>query len=257
MVATDAGGPQFLGKVFDGYEPASTSMPPLGTITRVSTLEACNPVVRDGAKVVTVLGSETKLLAGLYTYDQEDLLGKAETFIKLYRQEQGGSLKRATRFIGPPDAHKFKLIDVAVTDTSAPLHLVFQSPYGHRLFNLHLAEGVTLSGVTLLGGEASAVANLPAGVPVEAMTSEQLVACDAGLRRAPRNGLPLDDPAFPPTWSQEVQDKWTTRHDEIEAYNSWFASRFGGVRSDETLRGYDQGHATLVGGPCPPRLPPV
>lgn len=245
-VAETEDGPRFMATVFAGYAPSSRSQG-LGDVIRISFNEGCElPWPAPEAKVVAVQGSETKLLAGLYTYDEDDLGRHIESFIKLYRQNKGNE-RRAAKYIGP-DSYKFKVIDVAVTDRSAPVHLVFQAPYGHRLYNLHLAEGVVLDGVTMLGGEASAVANLPAGVPVRAMTRDQLEACEATFTRAPRNGMPNLTPEFA-TFSDEAKAQWNTRWRQIEDYNIWFAAQFG-VRSDAVLAGYDRGHATLI-GPVP------
>lgn len=97
-------------------------------------------------------------------------------------------------------------LDIAVTETRGPVHLVVQVTRPRLLVNLHLAPGARLSRVTLLGGATLALANLPEGVPVEMVTAEGLAAC--GLNPA---ALDIGDDAVPAR-DRRAFDDWFLRH---------------------------------------------
>lgn len=65
------------------------------------------------------------------------------------------------------------VIDVYLTDTSAPLYLALQSPARNRLWVLHAAPGVKLAHVALIGQGASAVAGDLGAASIEAIRAEE------------------------------------------------------------------------------------
>ena len=66
------------------------------------------------------------------------------------------------------------LVDVVLTDTSGPIYLVLQSFRGDTLWNLHLARGVDLAHVAMIGDN-SALVGVPEGTTFEALRISDFV----------------------------------------------------------------------------------
>lgn len=149
------------------------------------------------------------------------------------------------------DQVRFMVMDVAVTETAAPVHLVLQGGVGRILWNVHLAEGATLSGVTLLGGDHVALANAPLKVPVEIMTNAEMKRCGAIRARKPLETAPIFTAVDRGELSEaDARAELVIIADKVETWNSWFQGQFG-VRSDETVIGYDTASLLALVGPLP------
>lgn len=100
--------------------------------------------------------------AGLATLNDAELT--AETLDWLRRAKRPGAIRDL-----PPEVaalHPLTRVDVAVTRTGAPLHLVLQSRDGGVLWALHKAPGVRIARITVVGASASGLVDPDPGVPV-------------------------------------------------------------------------------------------
>jgi hypothetical protein len=141
----------------------------------------------------------------------------------------------------PSGGPRFEAHDVAVTETGAPVYLVLENREGNRIWNIHLADGVQIERVVLLGGNQSGVANLDPVVPVEVLLGAGLAGCGIDPAHVPRPS-PISGVMAP-------VDAGTASR--AEAYDIWFRDSFD-VLAGESRLGFAEGAVTLV-GPVPAR----
>lgn len=204
------------------------------------------PPPAEGARVVNLLVEHPSSKSGLYSFSQDDLLDSVDTWFSRIRHQDMPQVP------GPEASHEFRVHDIAVTETSAPVHLVLQTYVaGNVLYNFHLAPGAVVSGVSMLGGDANAVANLADGVPVAVMTGRALRDCGVPMADALRGEAGIE---------AQIRDRKLTSEEDIaaaraalaarvEAHDTWFRAQFG-VRPLEGRIGYSFAEVTLV-GPVP------
>jgi hypothetical protein len=142
-----------------------------------------------------------------------------------------------------------------VTETARPVHLVIQASRPRQLFNIHMAPGARLSGVSIIGSQASAIANLPEGVPVEAVTRAQLAACgldpalgplvaEGGPQQAEQGSTDLAAAS-----DNAAVERAARRAEVRRAYADWFTAEFGRAPT-HGLAGWDLGRVSVI-GPVP------
>ena len=135
------------------------------------------------------------------------------------------------------------VVDVLVTETAAPVHLVLQSVGGDVLWNLHAGEGARIAAVTLVTPEHAGIAGHE-GVPVDVLRTAD--GCAPAPERAPA-----------PHWRmvrnlgglgalEKVLTDWQDRHD---AYAAWYESVFGVPADAFTIRHARADHVLV--GPVP------
>ena len=136
----------------------------------------------------------------------------------------------------------YEMVDLVITERSAPLHLVLASA-DQVIWNFVPAEGVEISHVTLLGKKDSGVANLPEGVPVTAFDARMMKKCKI-------------DPAFRPleTWqlrrrSKEHFDKYKLR---FARFDAWVRRVHRGYSNDHKVDATTFSHVLI--GPPPQTL---
>lgn len=222
-----------------------------GQIQLLNPVAGCDmPAPAQGARLVNLFVDGTGMKAGMYSFTESEVIDSVEDWLANIRR---GTPKDIALWDKDP---QFYVYDIVVSETAAPVHLVLQSrtegvmqskPQS-LLFNLHLAEGVQISGVSILGGRANAVANIPKGVPVAVMPDDALLLCDLRIvdldvgerliKKKAANDSMFDE--------DEKAEAWDKLVGEIEAYNHWFQRQFG-VRSDETVVGLNLARGALVG----------
>lgn len=250
IAATDTNAPVWIEDVLDGWRQTSPAQVP-ARVADLPLLPGCDfTAPAQGAKVGNVRAAESSTYAGFWTHDDAERIAAVEVFLRTYKAYGKGSVNSST-----DSAQAYQTYDIAVTETERPVHLVIQSSRPRQLFNLHLAPGARLSGVSIIGSEAVAVANLPDGLPVEAVTRAQLAEC--GLNPSLGSLVPQGGPQTTvsdgpsdgsSTWN-DAAERATERADAKRAYADWFTAEFGRGPT-HGLAGWDLGRVSVI-GPVP------
>jgi hypothetical protein len=233
--------PVFIKDVISGYETKVGSDVPT-EITMIRPISGCRltPPL-EGSVVGHATSGETGLPLPMLTYNDTNLAGAVQGFVNNYR-ETGSTT------VTYPSGLAYEAYDVAVTETRAPVYLVLENSVRNRIWNIHLAPGVQIERVVLLGGTHAGVANLDPVVPVEVLPGDAMAAC--GIEPA----YPLNPghrffevlKEGPGTYKEEAEVKYALMQDRIAAYNTWFRDSFG-VLADETRAGFDGATISVIG----------
>ncbi len=245
LAALAGGAAAFPDQVIAGYSTRVAGDAP-GPAEPLTPRADCRPVPPTaGAMLAHVaIAGDTGLALALSTYDDADLAHAGQVFVNVYR-------KTGMKNPFGPAGHAYQAFDVAVTETARPVYLVVEATGGLPLVNLHFAPGARLERVVLLGGNQMGVANLPPGVPVEAVLSPVLRACGA---------VPFY-PLNPGHLYFQTVENGAIRADEVAGYEArqaaaeqaWaqaFRDMFG-ADAAATLAGNWQGLTLAVAGPVP------
>lgn len=202
------------------------------------------PPMKAGAKPALVGVSSPQIKSTIYSIEPENVRKRAETHLAIWARDG----KEPAMWRSATDDDVFKVANVVVTDTSAPVHLVLSG--GNKvLWNIHAAEGVTFSGVNIVDQtNLAAIANLPDGVPVTAMTGALTKNCNALAFRAPNANWSTVERAKTRT-DEMTQGIVTSRQTYYANFNGWFKSNYG-VGSESVVVSAEQGTNFLV-GPAP------
>lgn len=246
VVATEVGMPVFLDTVFDAWQSTTQADAPmlLAPVPLVQNCALAAPA--EGARVAMVAAVDSPMQAGVLAWEAADFRAAVADAIR--SQRTTGAIARAAGKQVSKSV-RYQSFDVAISETARPVHLLLQGNGTRRLWNLHLAEGAQLSGVTLLGGEADALAHLPEGVPVEAIGWRAMVGCGGA------EAYPYDPEGFFHKTYRDgvVQDAEFQRMNAAQAaraaaWSAWLQARFGA--DPEARVGYATGVAALI-GPLP------
>lgn len=151
------------------------------------------------------------------------------------------------------------VLDVFVTDTTAPLYLVLQNMGPGVVWNLHAAPEVQIAHVAIIGADFSGVANLPAGTTVEGLlVSDFVPPHQYGADDTPRDCMirPWRNPR--PEWIGSLRSEAGSLADQnqmysyakgYEAYNRWYTGALGVNADTNTVSVRDAAHVLL--GPQP------
>jgi len=260
VAATEHGHPAFLDDLYTWHAPPRVNDLP-GEVRSIPTAFDCTPrAPAPGSRVANVFAGPTLQSVSLFAYRTGDLM----SFVQARQNQEAasGGMSGLLNAIAtapvptradatPSQSLQFSLMDVVVTETEMPVHLVLQSPHGRVMWNLSLAPGVELSGVTVLGGDISAVSNVPAEVPIDALPAADLSACGVPMAQAPLRS----DPIFSEvdaglTHPDDAEAVLETRAARVAAWEAWFRAQFG--TSNRLLRiGYDTASIAALVGPIP------
>lgn len=166
-----------------GFPGHGTPVPPSSVLMMEPSSACAGPPPSPPEVLVDLRVDRGAAPAGLATLNDAELM--AETLDWLRRAKRPGAVRDL-----PPEVaalHPLTRVDVAVTRTGAPLHLVLQSRDGGVLWALHKAPGVRIARITVVGASASGLVDPDPGVPV------RFVAVGEGSRDCP---LPNADAAF-------------------------------------------------------------
>jgi len=239
----------FIGDAIADWRPADEDE----VVGRVQMLldspDCAMPAPAAGADVVNLLVEHPASKSGLYSFTDAELLTGVHDW---FRNIRGGEPGKTATVPWPKKDYEYRVHDIAVTETGRPVHLVVQNPSdSHHLYNFHLAPGAIVAGVSMLGGSANAVANLPEGVPVAVMTRLALEACgirvqdkargEAALARVIRDKPYMDD--------DEIAAARAALDAEVAAYDGWFQGQFA-IPSVEGRIGLSYAEVSLI-GPVP------
>lgn len=129
------------------------SDPVLGAINIYDANSACTlRGVRDGEKLVNVRLEYGSRTAPISVFSDETLAHAVTDAIR-------GVVHRKPYLQNKRPNGDMHVIDVVVTDTTAPQYLVLQNLYRNVLWNIHAAEGVTIAHVAMIGHDSGLVAH--------------------------------------------------------------------------------------------------
>lgn len=236
--------PFLIKDVILDYAAAKTAEVP-AEITAIRPVMGCRltaPVA--GTVVGHVTAGKSGMVLPLSTYGDADLADGVQDFVDAYR-------KGTEADWAGEKAHAYEVYDVAVTETGAPVYLVLESGSGNQIWNIHVAEGVRIERVVLLGADQAGVANLDPVVPVEVLLNDGLASCGIRPAYALNSSHRLLGAAAAGEMTQEESESLLAEQGvAVEAYDIWFRDTFG-LRAGESRAGFDVGTMSLV-GPLPP-----
>lgn len=244
ITATAVGMPVFRSEVFAEWQ-ASTMDDVPRIVGRFPVTQTCDPPSISG-RAVLLRAPESPLRAGLQAWDRETFREAVDAIIAAQRAT---NKVREVKAMGVSERAGFAAYDVAVTDPG-PVHLVLLSRGKRMVWNLHLATGAELAGVTLIGGAGDALANVPEGVPVLSLSREALAGC--GVVEA----YPYEpDGFFYRNHAAGVvsDEEFARMNAEMDAkaavWEDWLRQSFGVAPGTQAI-GYDAGASALI-GPVP------
>ena len=226
----------------------------IGTIIPIVRNAQCNlrtPMASE--KIMGVRIENALLPAPLYAFSNEQLAAQLLTNVEAVTQ--GG----ADPSIDMTLSGQKGVLDVFVTDTSAPLYLVLQNMGPGVVWNLHTAPEVEIAHVALIGSDFSGAANLPAGTSIEGLlVSDFIPPHQYGADDSARDCMirPWRNPQ--PDWigSQKseagsllYQNQMYSYTKGYQAYNRWYTGTLGVDAATNTVTARDAAHVVL--GPAP------
>jgi hypothetical protein len=221
-----------------GYEPPDEGKLP-GKIVALKPAKNCGlPKPAEGARLVEVITWNSKAYAPIFAID-------GATFDKITKNMM------AVTDIGSNPASalekregQLQQVDVAVMPTGGSTHLVLSST-GPVLWNLVVAEGAHVSGVTLLSKhETVAIANVASDTPVAALVGEVAEKCGAIPALMPVKEYPGIRMQLHKANDNEA--KFNDRLAKYRSFNRYFKRQFG-VDSDEVAIGANVMNHAVVG----------
>lgn len=214
---------------------ASTQFP--AKVTRFKAEPRCGfPAPAEGTvvKVVNLLGS--KSATSIFPTTPELLAKNTERLLDRSGNKVLMVLGK-TAIVNP-----YEMVDVIVTEKSAPLHLVLASA-DQVIWNFSLAEGVEISNVTLLGRQDVGVVNLPETVNVSAFNGKNLTKCKVVPAAVARTDWPLAKR------SKEVYGEYKAR---AARFSHWLSKTHRSAESLERIDGL--AFSAVLIGPAPTTL---
>lgn len=202
------------------------------------------PTPEEGDAVRFVIIERGVQEAPIYQFSSRDVGERAATFVKYY-SASGGKTKKVWSYDG---SDIMRVVNVAVTETSAPVYLVLSSET-NVLWNILPAPGVKLSRIALVSSGDIGLANAPEETGVNLLPGSILKGCHtpSPMRR------PQEDWGF----VQNVKESGGSYADKALAnnirhasnYQHWLTENFGA----EGLSGRiaQQGLSNVLIGPLP------
>lgn len=244
----------FIEDAIKGWRPAYDDE----VVARVQMLETrkdCSmPAPASGARVVNLLIEHPRTKSGLYSFSEAEVLESVDDWLASIRRKETPDTP------GPVASHEYRVHDIAVTATDAPVYFVFQTfTSGNVLYNFHLGPGASVAGVAMIGSNANAVANLPDNVPVAVMTHAALKACGVPIRDAVRGeaGIQSRIRDLKMSGEEEIAAARAELAQGVATYESWFQAQFG-IPAAEGRFGHSFAEVSLIGPvPADPALRPA
>jgi hypothetical protein len=144
------------------------------------------------------------------------------------------------------EAARLRVVNVAVTETSAPVHLVLASERS-VIWNIVAAPEARVSGVTALSGASLGVANAPADARIEALYGEALSRCEVVPARRPQKDWGLAREARA---GGLALARFEARNAQADVYDAWVRKWFGAPSAEAPPIAPMSAGAVLV-GPMP------
>lgn len=149
---------------------------------------------------------------------------------------------------GPAGASidRLRVVNVAITETSAPVHLVLASE-STVIWNILPAPGAAVSAVAAVSGGGVGVAGVPSEVEVQALYGEALSRCEVRPARRPQEDWLFTRQSKKGSVPQ--RDALAERHVQADAYDAWFRKWYGAPAEKDAIAQMRAG--TVLIGPLP------
>lgn len=144
------------------------------------------------------------------------------------------------------EAARLRVVNVAVTENSAPVHLVLASERS-VIWNIVAAPDARISGVTALSGASLGVANAPEDARIEALYGEALSRCEVAPVRRPQKDWGLAREARA---GGAALARYEARNAQADVYDAWVRKWFG-APSAEAPPIAPMGAGAVLVGPMP------
>jgi len=247
-IALPGDGIGHLGDVVSGAPAGSLDEVP-EEIARLDVAARCAPTPPDpGAALASVQVAWPDEPSAVAAFDN-DLL--AERTLGWAKAKMRGSRKAGDRPDG--DIEALPTVNVVLTDTSAPQHLVLQTAAPGVLWNLQPAPGVDLVHVTLVGPGIQAIHRVDGTYSVEVVSVGEDCA-------------PLPARAIAPHWdmfdrlppnSRDLERYAAEAQARFDAYEAWFTAAFGRSVEDVTIGAWTASGVLVGPAPTSPDDRPV
>ena len=195
------------------------------------------PAVLESQKLAKVHVFEGELATGYHAVTDRMLAEGAKEYIHDLQRARDPAKERP-----PSQTRSVPVVNVVLTDETAPLYLVLQASARQVLWNLHATPGVVVDQIVLVGNPGQAVHPLTADTPVTM--------------------LPIGPDCAPQPWrdTSAYWAKYPNRAAESgdyaekaagyhETYNLWFQSKFGQSFEPGTVGAWVASHVLV--GPLP------
>lgn len=120
--------------------------------------------------VIPVIASRSGRTLGASSQPMEALTKAADRLIATYTDSGSRTLISGA-------GARLEYVDVVVPKSAAPVHLALMANSDGIIWSFQIEDGAQIAGVTLIGGRAGGVLNLPEDIPLEAITDDTLEAC--------------------------------------------------------------------------------
>ena len=145
--------------------------------------------------------------------------------------------------IAPPEEsgedRLMRVVDVIVTERSAPIYLILQSGTGNVIWNIQKSPAARIAAIAVVAAGEAGIAGIEAGTPVEVLRTARNPDCAVRPARQPAGAA--GDPG--------TGDASRGGDDAYLAYDRWFRETFR-QPSEQDLVGYEQVSHVLI-GPVP------
>jgi len=206
-------------------------------VSRLTPEKRCElPTPKEGAivSVVNMYGSKTD--TQIFPTSNELIAKNVERLIDRSGNKMLMVLGK-TAIVDP-----YEMIDVVITEQSAPVHLVL-SAAGQIIWNIVPADGAQVSHVTLLGQKDIGVANLPEGVPITAFDARMMKKCKIDPVNKPKDNWRLK------SRSVKYFNEYKRR---FAKFDNWVRAAHRGYSVDHKVDGVTFSHVLI--GPPPQTL---
>ncbi|WP_284377239.1 hypothetical protein [Amylibacter marinus] len=220
--ATTNHDPVEIARIWTGFK-SSNADTPIDAIKPFQVNDTCQPRRPDaGEKVINVILETGGAGAPVQRLNHSDVI-RAITKGVDHALDENKPWDKAPLF-----SPKMAVIDVSITDRSAPLYLVLQNTYGAKVWNIHAAEGVNIAHIVMIGHAAAGITG-----NIGKATFETLRGSDQG------HGLEFHH------FSENLSkyDCMTTpvrRPDDT--WSAWSGSKTGNTLDGNLLYGYSKAH---------------
>ncbi len=234
-------------EVFDGYRRSRDA--DLPRAIKVIPSSSCTPKAPEaGAYVAHVNISNGQQDSSLYEFSRRDVGKRAKQLIKSYVASQG----RSSRVSSYRGSDGLKLVNVAVTKSDQPVHLILTSQMG-VLWNIQKSDEAEISGISVIGPRGAGLANVPEGTEIEGLFGQVLRSCRIVPARMPKDHWSFVEYAIenPRKSNQRLLSQNYAR---AGTYARWLQQSFGLVGSRTVIDPMAVGNVLIGDAPTDPGM---
>lgn len=243
--------PMIVEDVATGFDPLQTDVAPVSFVSFEPNPECTVSPPSAGAALHNIRIERGNLPTEAHAFATPLMADALITHIEGIRSGNSRNYR-----IGKMAQGRMAKVDVFVTDTSAPVYLMLQDLASRTIWNLHLAEGVTLENMVLIG-DTPAVAGLPDGTGVEALrvsdfvedmefgSNDEIKPCMIAPWRVPQEdwlGL-----AKAKSGNTLFENQMYSYNAGARAFAAWYTGALPGRTPDENLVSVKQAAHVLAG----------